>query len=126
MSLRKKLKKAIKKIGPLGLLAAGPVAGVAAKKLGSAAMLAAPGVGILKSLKKKMRAKAAPSAAPVTNPAEQAQSTAQEEGNRAGMAGTAMGFKRGGMVKKTSSSSGGSSCVGIAKRGFGKALKKSR
>ena len=35
-------------------------------------------------------------------------------------------FKKGGMVKKKASSKGGSSCVGIAKRGFGKALKKSR
>lgn len=39
--------------------------------------------------------------------------------------GGMLSFKKGGMVKKASSK-GGSSCVGIAKRGFGKALRKSR
>jgi hypothetical protein len=53
-------------------------------------------------------------------------STASNNGNVFKIGGLEY-FKKGGMVKKKKTSSrGGSSCVGIAKRGFGKALKKSR
>ena len=99
MALKKfarKISKALKKAGPVGeLLGAGAI-GAGLKGAGPAA--ATLGLGKIGGKLFRGRSRQAEASAPQPGPATPA--AAAPEDNRAGMAGTAVGLKRGGAVKK--------------------------